>query len=269
MDDFEYNDYKCRKFFNDLIVGCSFNILTKFDNNIHINNGPILFCGNHINSFDQFIVTSGTNIMIHWITDIDILNSKLGTACKLMKCIPNDENVKKISSNYLNIGSSIGVFPESMANKLSKKKINELYSELRSGMTYNDYEKLLRGENVKLSQINLLQKLFNDNKISELTYQKGLLSTELILFECIEKGIITKEEFDDALLLPFNDNLIDIYRDSNVSIMPFAITEDYYNSGDIEINFGDLLKINDIKENTSNVLRGKVLELVKKGEKRN
>lgn len=201
--------------------------------------------------------------MIHWITDIDNLESKLGNIYKLMKSIPNNNNVKRIVSNYLKVGSSIGIFPESIVNVPSSEKINELYSELRSGLTYNGYAKLLSDSNVKLSEIILLQKLYNNNKISDSDYQKGLLSTELVLFECVEKGIITCQELDDALLLPFN-NIIDNYKDSNVFVLPFAITEDGYNSGDIIINFGEILDMNDIKHDVSHVLREKVLELVKK-----
>lgn len=267
MDEFEYSDYRYRKFFNDLIIGLNFNVKTRFDSNIHKDNQPIIFYGNHINEFDQFIVTSCTNIMIHWITDIDSLNSKLGNAYRLMKSIPKDENVKTLVSNYLNVGSSIGIFAENMTNTPNSEKIHELYSELRSALTYEDYEKLVRDENVRLSQFNLLQQLYHDHKISESDYQKGLLSTEIVLFECIEKGIITKEEFDDALLLPFKDNLINNYINSDVSVLPFAITHNKFNNGDIEVNFGELVAIDDIKENTSKVLRGKVLELVKNAER--
>ena len=263
MDDFKYNDYKYRKILNDIIVGLNFNVKTKFINNICKSNKPIIFYGNHVNEFDQFIVTSCTNIMIHWITDIDNLESKLGNIYKLMKSIPNNNNVKRIVSNYLKVGSSIGIFPESIVNVPSSEKINELYSELRSGLTYNGYAKLLSDSNVKLSEIILLQKLYNNNKISDSDYQKGLLSTELVLFECVEKGIITCQELDDALLLPFN-NIIDNYKNSNVFVLPFAITEDGYNSGDIIINFGEILDMNDIKHDVSHILREKVLELVKK-----
>ena len=263
MDNFKYNDYKYRKILNDLIVGLNFNVKTKYNNNIRKSNKPIIFFGNHVNEFDQFIVTSCTNIMIHWITDIDILDSKFGGVYRLMKSIPNNDKVQSISSSYLNTGSSIGIFPETGINFPSRKKIQELYSDLRSGLTYDGYAKLLSDSNVKLSEILLLQKLFSNKKISESDYQKGLLSTELVLFECVEKGILTCEELDDALLLPFND-IINYYKESNVSVLPFAITEDGFNSGDVVINFGELLDMNNIKDDAPNILRGKVLELVKK-----
>ena len=269
MDDFEYNDYKFRKIINDLLVGLNFNVKTRFNNNVRKSDQPIIFYGNHINEFDQFIVTSCTNIMIHWITNIDSLDSKLGGVYKLMKSIPNDESVNNLASSYLKVGSSIGIFPEMGINIPSREKIHELYSDLRSGLTYEGYERLLNDTNVKLSQILLLQKLFRDNKISEDIYQKGLLSTELILYECVEKGIITEEEFDDALLLQFNDNFLNNYKGSNATILPFAVTSNALNSSDIVINFGELLEMDDIKDDASNILRGKVLELVKQGERMN
>lgn len=265
MDDYKYCDYKYRKLFNDLIIGYNFILKTEFDNNIVKKNKPVIFYGNHINNFDQFIITSSTNIMIHWVTNLEILNGIFGNAYRLMKCIPDDENVNETVINYLNVGSSIGIFPEIITNVPSCKKIQELYSELRSGLTYYGYEKIIREENVKLSQINLLQRLFYGNKISDADYQKGLLSTEIVLFECTEKGIITKEEFDDALLLPFKDTSINKYKETGAVILPFAITEKGYNTKDMVINFGDLIEMDDLNEDE---LRGKVLNLVKKGERR-
>lgn len=276
MSDIDHNKYEFRKKINNLVFSSTLNTTAIFESDLKVDRNPMIFCGNHLNELDQFAVIKSSDVMIHWITNKEYFKRTLKIShqtlmpryYKLMKCIPNDEHSNVVALDYLKNGSSIGIFPEGKTNTLTYDKVEELYSELKSGLSLKEYELLLKSTKVKLSQINLLQQLYFDRKISDDDYQRGLLCTDYFLYNCAEKGIITKEEYDDSLLLSFDNSVISIAKESGALIVPFAIA--VQGSTNIKINFGKLLDVEKLSEEDSNmVVREHVLSLLKKNENRN
>ena len=85
--------------------------------------GPVIFCGNHKHTHDQFNVMIVTKRPIHYLAK-DEYFKKWYTAWffKMACCIPvdrskKDENAKSKAREILERGSALGIFPEGTRNK--------------------------------------------------------------------------------------------------------------------------------------------------------
>jgi 1-acyl-sn-glycerol-3-phosphate acyltransferase len=84
--------------------------------------GPIIVCGNHKHTHDQFNVMIVTNRVIHYMAKEEYFEGKQAWFFKLVRCIKvdrknHDDNAKEIAMHILNKGGAVGIFPEGTRNK--------------------------------------------------------------------------------------------------------------------------------------------------------
>ena len=239
--------------------------------------GPVIFCGNHLHVWDQFPVMCATKIPIHWMAKKEYFDGKLGPIFKFMGCISvdrkgNPQKSKDEALAYLKDGSSIGLFPEGTRNGLKEERVAEVYSKypISSMYEYEYFKEQLLATTPRLSQLNFLNQLYETGRITKDDYLSSLLTINDFLIDLTKQGIITIEEYDDSLLLPFKFGAASMAKETGVPIVPFAVTGDYKIGNDnLTVQFGDIIDPTDLTVEETNIkLRHKVLELVKDNYKK-
>ncbi len=84
--------------------------------------GPIILCGNHKHTHDQYNVLIVTNRLVHYMAKDEYFKGKTAFYYRLAGCIPvdrtiHDENAKNTALNILKKGGAVGIFPEGTRNK--------------------------------------------------------------------------------------------------------------------------------------------------------
>lgn len=236
--------------------------------------GSVIFCGNHLHVWDQVPVGIATKREIHWMAKKEYFDSKLGFFYKATGCISVDrENdphkAKNEAIELLNNGSSIGLFPEGTRNRLKQNSINDLYKYIDS-ISLEEFNNIMHESNPLASQINLLEKLYNDKKISKKEFSETLLNVKDSLNKLKRNGIITNEEYNDSKLLPFKFGAVSMASKTNSLIVPFAVNGDYKIGNDnLIISFDEPIIVNkdDNLEDANKLLRNKILTLINNNER--
>ena len=232
--------------------------------------GPILLCGNHLHVLDQFPVIASTRRTSHWMAKKEYFDGKLGPLFKMTGAISVDRfgDAKKAeieAIDYLNQGSAVGLFPEGTRNGLKEEKLQELYELYSSDISYDDFKKLMP-KNTLASQINLLDKLYKEEKITRNEYKSYILSAKNAVHELCEMERITPSECEDSILLPFKYGAVSMASKTNAKIVPFGVTGHYVkNSNDLTVSFAKPLDVNNYNslEEANLALRENVKSLVK------
>ena len=233
--------------------------------------GPLLLCGNHLHVWDQFPVICSTNRVTHWMSKKEYFDSKMGTFFKKTGaiCVDRENNPHEatlVATNYLNIGSAVGLFPEGTRNHLKQRDINKLYSVLESKeLSDEEFINMLKAQGPLLSQAKILYNMYINGEITNLDYRCALNNIDKFLREQLPE-----EEYFDSLLLPFKYGAVSMAQKTNATIVPFGVTGDYKIGNDnLMVTFGDAYKIsaNSNLEDENSKLRSKVLELVKSNKR--
>ena len=232
--------------------------------------GPILLCGNHLHVLDQFPVIASTSRTSHWMAKKEYFDGKLGPLFKMTGAISVDRfgDAKKAeieAIDYLYQGSAVGLFPEGTRNGLKEEKLQELYELYSSDISYDDFKKLMP-KNTLASQINLLDKLYKEEKITRNEYKEYILSAKNAVHELCEMERITPSECEDSILLPFKYGAVSMASKTNAKIVPFGVTGHYVkNSNDLTVSFAKPLDVNNYNslEEANLALRENVKSLVK------
>ncbi len=231
--------------------------------------GPLLLCGNHLHVWDQFPVICSTKRTTHWMSKKEYFDGKMGPFFRKTGAICVDrfgnphESVNE-ALNYLDVGSAVGLFPEGTRNHLKTNKIKELYDEVNSSLSEDEFSRILKEQQPLLSQVNILQQLYIDGEVSEKEYLDALVDVDSYL-----KNNLSEENYYDSLLLPFKYGAVSMAQKSNATIVPFAVTGDYTIGNDnLMVSYGEGYKIGSMSIDEANKeLRDKVLTLLKQNKK--
>lgn len=239
--------------------------------------GPIIICGNHIHLFDQNTACISTDRMIHYMAKKEHLEGKFGWFFKLSGCISvnreiHDQNAKNHALDLLNNGYALGLFPEGTRNQVSgKKEVNEkLYELYKNELNYKDYLKILKDNQVCVSEINLLDKLLTQNKITEEEYKNNALNASKFIEELLDKKRITEEEYDESLFLPLKFGAVSMAQKTGAMIIPVITTGKYiFKNNHLNSRFGNPIKVpKDMNlEEANEILRKEMIRLKKAGLK--
>ena len=244
--------------------------------------GPILVCGNHLHVNDQFPAIISTKRVLHYMAKKEYFDGKFGWFFKIAGCIPvdrsiHDESAKETALTILRHGGAIGIFPEGTRNFITcrENRVEVLYEKFKDQMTKEELINKLKSNKTKTSQIDLLDKLLEDKKISDDEYMKYAIDINDSLKYLLKNDIINEDEYYNALLLPFKFGAVSMANKTNATIIPFATTGDYTKDNNNLISrFGKPIVVDgrDL-EVVNDELRNAVLSLIKENlkdtEKRN
>lgn len=233
--------------------------------------GPVILCGNHLHVWDQFPVICATKRTTHWMAKKEYFDSYLGPLFKLTGAIcvdrKGDASISaKIALDYLNKESVVGLFPEGTRNGLKKEKIDNLYNHYVCSKSYEEFSDEMKLLNPLASQIDFLEKLYLEKRISRDEFINCLYNVHNSLENMRDNNIITEKEFDDALLLSFKFGAVSMAAKTNAAIVPFAVNGDYKIGNDnLIVRFGQPMYChNETLEEDNIKLRNKILTLQKK-----
>lgn len=237
--------------------------------------GPILLCGNHLHVWDQFPVICSTKRVTHWMAKKEYFDGKLGPFFRQTGAISVDRygNAKiaeQEALNYLQNDSAVGLFPEGTRNKLKEADYEELYKLVNTSCSLDEFKEKINQKELITSQVNKLKELYINKIIDEEMFVNILFNNNSdCLIELLNKGIISIDEYNDSLLLPFKFGAVSMAKRTNSLIVPFAVTGDYKIGNDnLIVRFGEPLDVSNIDlEEANQILRDKVLSLVIENKK--
>lgn len=233
--------------------------------------GPLIICGNHRHKDDQYNVLIHTNRVVHFMAKDEYFKGKKAWFYRMAGCIPvdrtkKDEMAKSEAQELLLNGECVGLFPEGTRNDVLSKqeKIDELYNILFSKMTKEELLKLLKNKNIKFTQVNLLVELKNKNIITKEELENNVLDADNYLKKLLKENKITKETYNESLLLPFKFGAVSLASKTNALILPFATIGDYNKKkGSLITKIGTPFSIKDMDlESANKLLRKKIIELM-------
>ncbi len=217
--------------------------------------GPIIFCGNHLHVWDQYPVLCATHHTIHWMAKKEYFDGKMGPIFSFMGCICVDRQHNPHASleeavNYLKLGSNIGLFPEGTRNALKGQGVDDVYQLLTEYhediRPLEEFKKDVQFYHPRMSQVNKVISLLKEGVIDETLLYPNIIMPDSYLKDLASKGIITREEYEASLLLPFKLGAVTMAKETDATIVPFAVTGDYKITNDnLMVNFGDPFKVGD------------------------
>lgn len=235
------------------------------------NEGNAIIAGNHIHLYDQCNVIISTKRPIFYMAKKEYFDdSKTRWFFKGVGCIPVDRSKKDTEAvesaiNVLKNKDLLGIFPEGTRNHPKDEKIKEIYDKFFFNLRYDYVLETLREKNVKLSQLNLLIKLYQDKKINREELDKALPYIDAKLKLYVDKGLITEDEYFDSLLLDFKFGAVSLAKKTGSPIIPMVATGDYKRkSKNLIVQFGKPFVVGDMSlEDANKELRRIFIELLK------
>ncbi|MCI6712464.1 MAG: 1-acyl-sn-glycerol-3-phosphate acyltransferase, partial [Clostridium sp.] len=159
-----------------------------------------------------------------------------------------------------------GIFPEGTRNELSCKEelIDKYYKIYDKEYTRKEFKKIIKKNRVRISQVNLLEELYNDKKIDYNFYKKYVINAKKGLKHLVEDNIITLEEYNDSLLLPLKFGAVSMAKKTDSVIVPFASNGEYKLFGKRpKVKIGEGFKVSDMSlEDANNKLRKEIISLL-------
>lgn len=232
----------------------------------------ILVCGNHVHLFDQCLPILSTKRMLHYMAKKEYFDSKISWFFKNTGCISVDrENhggtSKEEALEILNSGYALGIYPEGTRNSLvsKKTKLEEVYSYVSDIISKKKFIKLMKKQQTKISQIDLLINLKEKNKINIKSFKSFILDVDVSLKKLVKEKVISEEEYDDSLLLPIKYGTVSLASKSNAYIVPYGIKGKYkFWNNKLTIIFGIPFKMDNMTlEEANKKLRKEIINLIK------
>lgn len=216
--------------------------------------GPVIICSNHIHLFDQNAAILSNKRMIHYMAKKEHLDGKFGFLFKMAGCIRvdreiHDESAKKEAMSLLENGYVVGIFPEGTRNQVFGKKelVDKLYKYYDTKMSYKDFRKVLKDNKVCISQLNLLNNLLSEGRISEAEYASNILDIDSFLIKLFNEKVITNDEYRSSKLLSIKFGAVSLAAKTGAYIVPCAVTGDYkINNRNLTLTYGEPFKVDDV-----------------------
>ena len=257
--------YKYRLFRN--ILGFVFKIYyrpTIIDKELIPIDGPIIVCGNHIHLFDQNLACISTKRMLHYLAKKEYFDDKkVKWFFEAAGCIPvnrqiHDDGSKDKAIELLNKGFAVGLFPEGTRNSLVSKndKLNEIYDYVKDDITYKKFKKLMKKNMTMVSETEYLKKLMADKIITLPEFKTALYDLDNYLNELVNRKIITKEDYQNNILLPIKFGTVSMAQKTGATIIPYGISGKYkFLNNHLNIRFGNPINVpKDMDLETANKL---------------
>lgn len=195
--------------------------------------GRFILAGNHINIMDQCNVIIATKRHLHYMAKKEYFdNKKVAWFFKISGCIPVDRSKKDDSATesaleVLKNDHVLGIFPEGTRNGVKEELAKDIYEKYidKEKNSFKEFYKKMKKN--KTSQVNYLEKLLEDKKITKEDFINNITNVDNYLKELIDKKKITKEDYYDNILLPLKFGTVSLANKTNSKIVPYAITGDY------------------------------------------
>ncbi len=231
--------------------------------------GSKIIVSNHYHLYDQFNTIISTKEFIKYLAKKEYFDSPLKRFLfSHVGCIPvdrskKDEYASMEAKNVLNKMSAIGLFPEGTRNKLKLDRLKSIYYEYYFACSFKTFQKKLKY--TKTSTLDKLIELKNTNKITYDEFINNIFNIEVYLSSLVKRGIITQDEYLDAMLLDFKYGAVSLAKKTGSYIIPSVITGHYrFRSKDITIRYGTPYKVGDLSLTEENqILRKKIIDLLK------
>lgn len=230
--------------------------------------GSILVVGNHVHIMDQCNVIIVTKRCLHYMAKKEYFDGKFEWFFRSVGCIPvdrskKDEHATGEALDVLKNGWALGLFPEGTRNALKEERAKEIYDKyFNKNLDFSEfYEKV---KNERTSQINYLEELLNNKKITKNDFINNFYDVDSYLKKLVKKKQITKNEYYDHILLPFKFGTVSMAKKTNSKIVPFIVTGDYkFRSKNLTIRIGKPIDSMDDLDEANKKLRTTMLELYK------
>lgn len=235
--------------------------------------GSIIIVGNHIHIMDQCNVIISTKRPIHYMAKKEYFTGKFAWFFKAVGCIPvdrskKDEEATSAALEVLNSNLALGLFPEGTRNGLKEERIKKLHKEYFEELNYQEFFQKIK--NNKTSQINYLEKLYQDKVITQEEFKDNIFIADEFLKDLILNKRLTKNEYYENILLPFKYGAVSMANKTNSYLIPYAITGDYkFRSKNLTIRIGKPLAPSDDLESANQLLKEKIRDLIKENLENN
>ena len=235
--------------------------------------GPLVFCGNHRHKDDQYNVMLETKRVIHMLSKDEYFKGKSAWFYRAAGCIPvdrsiHDENAKSEARAILHSKGCIGIFPEGTRNEVTSKdeELEKLVKILN--IPKEEIIKKIKYKSIRVTQVNLLIELKNQNKITKDELKEFVLDADNALLKLLKKKIIKEEEYNESLLLPFKFGAVSLAKKENALIIPFATTGLYNGEkNQLITRIGKPLDVSGMElEDANKLLRQTMIKLMQKSE---
>ena len=235
--------------------------------------GPLIFCGNHRHKDDQYNVMLETKRVIHMLSKDEYFKGKSAWFYRAAGCIPvdrsiHDENAKSEARAILHSKGCIGIFPEGTRNEVTSKdeELEKLVKILN--IPKEEIIKKIKYKSIRVTQVNLLIELKNQNKITKDELKEFVLDADNALLKLLKKKIIKEEEYNESLLLPFKFGAVSLAKKENALIIPYATTGLYNGEkNQLITRIGKPLDVSGMElEDANKLLRQTMIKLMQKSE---
>ncbi len=213
--------------------------------------GSALIVGNHVHLYDQCHVIVATKRCIHYMAKKEYFDSKKtawffkSVGCIAVDRSKKDEHATALALDVLKDNELLGLFPEGTRNGLKEERILELYNKYYQDITdYKSFKKYIKKSKPKTSQINLLEKLYDEKKVTLEQIQEYIYNVDISLERLYKKKIISQDEYANSILLPFKFGAVSMASKTDSYLVPFGISGDYkFRSKNLIVRIGKPFKV--------------------------
>lgn len=237
-----------------------------------IEEGPVVYCGNHVHILDQCSIIFPTKRMIHYMAKKEYFDGPFSWFFKACGCISVDRSIhdgdaKKKALEVLNNNQALGIFPEGTRNMIHCKedRTKELYKHYEDKYTLKEFKKILKKNFARVSQIDFMKELVESKKITEKEFIDNCMDPNSFLKKLVKKKKIKENEYYDTLFLPLKYGAVSFAQKTDAYIVPFVTRGTYKMfSKDFVIAIGKPFKVGKMTlEQANNKLRKELIDLIK------